>query len=335
MEVDSAQPLTPHRRDRFLLFSNLGLVVFCAVFLFAAFSRYHDRVEEISLSDNRFLATQWSLLQELKSQTDQELIQKDQEIADLSRRYTMLVRTNGSEAELDQLRTRLQQAESERERIASEQSNAVTSANASSTTDTPTSSTPDASPSASGEASGATPPAPGDANAWIQNLLSIRPPLATDSLLQQRLKDLDAQVRVARNETDRLNQQVGELNVQLSQEKTSSRQALADAQAEVDALRASVADLKRAVRAATDKMHGNATESSAAGAITIDDLNTRELVRALIGSPSIHAAYPNLLTDLDKYLADLERSGRMKGESEAYSTDAASLSPILETTPNR
>jgi hypothetical protein len=65
--------------------------------------------------ENRFLTTEWYLLQQLRAQTDAELTQKNQEIENLRRLYEQLKAENNASNDLDRVEAELKAAESTRE----------------------------------------------------------------------------------------------------------------------------------------------------------------------------------------------------------------------------
>jgi len=71
------------KRDLFPVVSSLALTLVLAGVLSVAFFNYRNRMQDIVLSENRYLTAEWRLLQELKAQTDAELREKDQQINEL------------------------------------------------------------------------------------------------------------------------------------------------------------------------------------------------------------------------------------------------------------
>src|SRR6056297_67440 len=105
---EAKEEFKPQRNiDIHPIISNLVLLVFAAVFLWFTISAYEARIKAVSMQENRFLTTEWHLLQELKVQTDQQLLEKDQEIAKLRQQYLKLAQSNASSTELQQLKEKL------------------------------------------------------------------------------------------------------------------------------------------------------------------------------------------------------------------------------------
>lgn len=106
-----------HKAERFFLFSNTILFACALSTLGAAVYRHRHGIEKETLNDNRFLTTEWHLLQELKEQTDKMLREKDGEIALLRAKYHESRTQNISPSELLKLEAELRRAENERAEI--------------------------------------------------------------------------------------------------------------------------------------------------------------------------------------------------------------------------
>lgn len=109
------------QNDFFIITSNLILFLFTTLFLLIVPKYYKNRIDDITLNENRFITTEWRLLQELREQTDKELLEKEQEIAELNKRYLKLIEGDAPSEELKKINTRLKQAQKEREQILSRQ----------------------------------------------------------------------------------------------------------------------------------------------------------------------------------------------------------------------
>lgn len=269
MSEISVQP----KRDTFLITSTVLLVLFTAAFLGVAFLAYRNRVQSVTLRESRFVRTEWHLLADLKAQTDQELLEKDQEIADLNQRYLSLLHHSGNQAALQQVESMIQQAKAQRAAIVARR-DAADAGNSS------------------------------DPKAWVDKLL----PSANASGVSQLL----------------LQSQVAALEAQLSKSREQT-QTLA---AEVRRLSSAQVTLKRELALEEQK----AAKSPPA---SIEELDTRALVRAIIGSPQIRSVYPDLLSSLDTYLTEYALQERAKGQEEAYASAMALLAQIDHSTATR
>ena len=117
----SNEELHPNKnRDLVSILSNLLLVLFTVLFLWIAFSYYEDRIQAVTLDENRYLTTEWQLLEELKAQTDEQLAEKEREIAELQRKYNELRQQNASDQELKAVQNQIAQAKDEKELILSQ-----------------------------------------------------------------------------------------------------------------------------------------------------------------------------------------------------------------------
>ena len=68
------------RRKAFFILPNILLLLLAFVAILAARHLYNERIHALSLKENRFITTEWYLLQTLVNQTEQELREKDREI---------------------------------------------------------------------------------------------------------------------------------------------------------------------------------------------------------------------------------------------------------------
>ena len=288
--------MTRPKRDRVLWISNLALVLLTSAFLWAAFSHYQDRMTAISLAESSFLTTEWRLLTELKAQTDQQLFQKDQEIADLNRLYLELIKNNTSPSQLLQVRSQLEQAEAERAAIMSRSISATAGA--------------DSALSAS-----------------VNERLSSGNELALTGLLQEQIAGLQTQLDRRRALIDALDKERMILISTHQQVEQRYDDTLKDDVARISELSAELSRVGDEVRAAAAEMNRKVQESGPALPIGIDVLKTQALVRALVGSPEIRATYPDLLSSFDRLFDEYGRQERLKGEKEAF----ASAESVLES----
>jgi len=280
---DDSQPR--QKKDWFPLLSNLGLLLFGAAFLWVAFARYHDRLAAISLNESKFITTEWRLLQELKSQTDQELLQKDQEIADLNRRYLLLIRNNASPPQVAEVRQQLNQARAERNQILSR-------------------SIPPPPPEPATIAAGADSLAPAST-------------VTLTALLQKRITALQTQLDDGRLiiRTLERSQNVG------TGGQTSAQSDLAGIEkdrARISELSETVSRLTSEISSARAELGLKLQSLNSPQVLGLEELDTRALVRALISTPEARAAYPGLLESFDRFLQRYGERERLNGQAEAY-----------------
>jgi len=117
-EEESLNRLTSRRKNAALpLVSNLVLIVTTAIILWWSVGYFQQNIAIQAAQESRFLTMEWDLLQELKAQTDQQLMEKDREIAALRNQYLRLVARGGTDEDLSVLAGQLATAEAEREII--------------------------------------------------------------------------------------------------------------------------------------------------------------------------------------------------------------------------
>jgi DNA repair exonuclease SbcCD ATPase subunit len=274
---------------------NLALVWGAAGLVGGMVAWFHVRMAAVSLTENRFITMEWSLLQQLKLQTDTQLLQKDQEIADLRRQYLRLAEANSSPSELKELETRLQEVDDAREKIASQGASSAGGSAA-----TPQIVLPEVSP--------------------------LVDPAKLPELLMAHINTLQAQLDERRLYAQMLEQQLATSNnVQTPQP------AAADAAAEIkraEELQRKLAEAKTAVAAARSQVEKAKQEINVAGTLSIENLNTWTLLRALVSSPEIRVKYPDLLKSMDQYFQAYGNQQRQKGNLEAYSAALQTLDAL-------
>jgi hypothetical protein len=285
------------RRDHVLWISNLAVIVFTLAFLWAAFAYYRSRMTAVSVSPPSILTTEWRLLRELKSQTDQELFQKDREIADLYGRYIELIRTNAPSSELQRVSEQLSQAKEERSAILSRAA-------------VPTAGTDSAR------------------NESLGLRLSSSNDLALTGLLQKQIAGLQAELDRSRAIIDALDRQRTSLLSTQQQAVQQYDDAASENRDQIRELSAALSKKDGEIRAALAALKQLAREAAPAAPPGMEDLRTQALVRALVGSPQIRATYPDLVKSLDHFLDVYGQQQRREGQQDAYASAESILEPV-------
>ncbi|MEX2444309.1 MAG: hypothetical protein WD492_11920 [Alkalispirochaeta sp.] len=305
--ADDTNTARPRNGAALPIVTNTILLLCTAGILWWAITTYREQIRTATLEESRFVTMEWNLLQQLKAQTDQQLSQKDKEIAELRRRYQEALRTDSNAAERDALQTQIRRAEEERRVIVSQRL----------------------------ETNGTT---------------SDAAPMETESDVQETsavLPNLDALVRSdATPLMDALQIQLTSVRTQLA-ERDSRIDFLQD---EIERLQNVVSEVRErssvppAVVQAVERSTEAITTSEAAETApmdTVDLLNTRTLIKAILSAPEVRTDFPGLVDRLDQYTATVEsrahRDGRTQSlhvASTAIETAARELRiPLSHTTP--
>ncbi len=294
MEFLTKKARPPKKIDLPLLFLNAFLVLLTvgSILLSDAFSRRN--AQAAALNDNIFLTTEWRLLKELKDRTDQLLFDKDKEIEELRNRYRSLQGQKAAPMLLEAIEAELAKAESERDAILSARllpgSTALPSASA-----------------------GLAPPTPSRAS-----------DSALTKLLRDKIRSLEEELASGRQDTDdRMKELVSlqsRLEAALAQQAAQTENLPPPSQSEArDTASAdypyAFLDLLRQRRDAL---------ASGGPALSLSDLRTRTLLRAIVRTPAIQAEYPSLSADLDRYF-------QVYGEVERHKAQLESYEELLET----
>jgi len=284
---------------------NIFLLVVSAATLFLADAAINKNTREAALNANTFLTTEWRLLKELKGRTDRLLQDKDREIAELRLRYEALQANRSSGEELAALEEEIRRAESEREGILAVRFS------------------PKSSPAA---------PETGAVRESSGILSLAAPDTPVAALLRGQILELEKEIAAGRKDTVNLERQIGELRERLKNALTREDAAPAVvATPVVDA--AAQSELKEAsgrddILALLEKDR----ESLAAldPVLSLADIKTRSLLRAIVRTPAIRAEYPDLSASLDRYFDLYGRAERLKGKREAYDEAIRSVGSIKE-----
>ena len=285
------------KKDLFLIISIITLILISVVFLWLAMSYYQKRIKAISLSENRYLTTEWRLLHELKAQSDQKLLEKDKEIAELNRRYLELARGNASASELKQIEIQLQQAEDEREEILSNQVDATTEIDP-------------------------------EQKEWIGDLLPSENRSAVTILLETQITLLEIKLNENRKYIRELENERTELMTKQEESTGEYIKTLTEKNTRIENLSAEMTGLNKIIDDTLAELEQKAREEI--DRPRMEDLNTLALIRALINEQEIRTDYPGLLEQLDRFIEVYGLQERQKGRREAYAKAAETLGRKLD-----
>lgn len=276
-----------HAHDSFMVYSNVFLAVVTMALIGAAALGSRARLSSISLAENRFITTEWRLLQALKADTDRLLMEKDRQISDLRRRYYVLVQDPGAVSSLLEVESQLRQAEEERGAILSQRMDALAK------------------------------PAEAPASSAVAATRAVAATYASEAL-RARVVTLETQLAEQKSLVAALNARLSALDRASRQAAAEYAEALGVRNASLSALSARLAALERAADAAADGLRKRIGGLEALEGLTVEELATKALVRALISSPNVRAQYPGLLDAFDRYLVSYGLIERRAGRDEAY-----------------
>jgi hypothetical protein len=299
-----------------LIALNLAILVGASLFFTFSNIAYRRHAQTESLRDNKFLTAEWRLMKELKERTDRELRDKDSEIAELRHRYLGL-KDSGSSAEmLAGIEKEMKLAEAERENILSSRLKAVVEA--------PAVAPPPAAPPSAQERS-------------VMAEVPGQPSTALNELLRRRIASLEAQLESGRSSAASLRQQLDSLRRDSGSQvgSDSTRAAAVPAAAPFSpapasspspASPAATDDSIAAILAVLERERVSLADPQAT--LSLTDLKTRALLRAILRTPAIRAEYPDLIESLDRYLANVGKEEYLRGEREAFADAAATVKTL-------
>ncbi len=315
-----------------------------------AFSYFQHQTSDIAAEEARFVTTEWHLLRELHEQTQEQLLAKEQEIAELRLRYLQLTEDDSTAHEREEIETQLRRAEEERDALIARRLQAATEAVQPTETEEP-----ELIPDVETDPD---PDHPSVAEVEPESLHELGPRLELDlereesprePTLRSLLQSERPSSTISRAVTESLREQVSALEEQLTEREAAAatlreeielledrlermeaeyQRALEDQREPIEALRQEAADARRSARSALTALKELelARLTSAAPvdppppdyADDIDVLGTRPLLRAIVTSPEIRAEYPDLRERMDAYFALLEHEKITQGRAEAY-----------------
>lgn len=336
-----AREINPERNAFVLpIVANLVLVCVAATVFVVAFANYRERIRRTELTESRFITLEWNLLRELKSETDRQLHEKDQEILALRLRYLELASTSGAEGDRRTVEVLLRQAEREREMIIQNRLAAAIPAI-----------------SRAGEPAGA-PTRPPTAVEPVPEPDSVEIDLGTDRIAvtgaptvadeapesidgerpNERIVALERAIEAERSRAAEVAEELENLSAeydlvsttlaqtteeletmrrryeQLAEELDDRRRRDRLADLRVEAAVATLRDIELASRDETQQP----TQEADPGRVTIEHLGTRALVRAIVASQPIRAEHPNLPDAFEGFIDATERAAVQRGRHDAY-----------------
>jgi len=308
----------PHGKfDAALLALDLALLAGVVLLLWGVDRGFRRQAEIATLKDNRFLTTEWRLMRELKERTDQELRDKDREIDALRQQYLRLKGSGSSAALLADIEAAMARAESERAAILSARANPEVAPVAASP------SVPSASSLSPGPSQGSGGPAD-PAGAYTEALPGRAPDYALAELLRRRIVGLEEALRRSQAGSAAIERELAALRLDAARQAAggpsasaaSATQAAAPGPAIPSAQAApwSDADAVAAILSALEGKRAGLDDPEAV--LSLSDLKTRSIMRAIVRSSAIRSQYPDLSASLDRYLELVEKVGYLKGKQE-------------------
>ena len=316
-------------------------------------SIFQKEINSVSLRESRFLTIEWNLLQEYKQQVDNMLHSKDREIAELKERYQQLESEGYSKEFLQEIDTLLNQLEAERENIlAARISGPVdtqTVQELQSKTEVPPASTSIQLP---------------QSEVKTLDLLSERIEALEKEVnfLQEELEKKETLLQKEQAYTVELEQRltgISELENQINLLKTEkeSLSALLAASSsappipnkEQPSLLEPPAPLQphdttvspvneQKIRGlylseTIEQIEKRLKELQEEPSPSMETIQTRALLRAIVSTPLIRSTYPDLLKSVDKAFEEYGRYEYTKGEREAYLSFLAFLRSLEASAP--
>jgi len=284
---------------------NIAILASAALFLVISDVSYRNRVRTDTLRDSKFLTTEWHLMRELKERTDQELRDKDQEIAELRRRYVGL-KDSGSPSELlAAIEDEMRKAEAERE--------AILAAHLKTVADPPAEKMPAAAPAIVDVPRGPSPA--------VER--PVKPDTALTELLRNRIQALEESLRVSlaskktiERELESLRRTVARIQGPAYAEAVPSPPVVQSTYAPEAPSRDTTDELVDTILVALARERD--TISDPATVLGISDLKTRALIRAIVRTPAIRAEYPDLQDAFDRYLSLAGQEEYLRGKRETF-----------------
>jgi hypothetical protein len=318
----------PHGKfDAALLALDLALLAGVVLLLWGVDRGFRRQAEIAALKDNRFLTTEWRLMRELKERTDQELRDKDREIDVLRQQYLRLKGSGSSADLLADIEAAMARAESERAAILSARANPeVAPVAAPPSVPSASSLSPGPSQGSGGPADPAGAPAGGSAaaGAFAEALPGRAPDYALAELLRRRIVGLEEALRRSQAGSAAIERELAALRLDAARQAAGGPSASAASATQAAAPGPAIPSARAAPWSDADAVAAilSALEGKRAGlddpetVLSLSDLKTRSIMRAIVRSPAIRSQYPDLSAALDRYLELVEKVGYLKGKQE-------------------
>lgn len=277
----------------------LNMVLFgIGIMAFILFSRtYRTQLDLISSQENRFVTMEWELLQELKRQTDIQLLEKDREIADLRRQYRILMTQNASKQALQELELRISIAGSERDSIASRDPLPVGSATE-------------------------------KISFFTGKKDIISDPVQLTSLLAARIETLAAQLRERQVYARTLQEQLSAAGMTPETLIPGEEKQWQERERQAAAYRDLVSKSKKTFSSVQNDLELLLADEIARSRKPVDNLESWVLLRAIATSPAIRSEYPDLAVSMNRYLESFAEKEKATGRTEAYTQALDTLEPL-------
>ncbi len=269
----------------FTVASNLTLVLVSVGILFTSNYFYKTNIEANTVSENRFITMEWHLLQNLKTETDDQLSEKDREIAELKQKYKDSKLQNVSKELLAEMNAKLKKAEMERAAI-------LTRNFASKITPEPLSSIRS------------------NENKTIASAFATE----TTDLFSKRIEALEIQLQESLQNNQKMEAelarqiQINSLNHIIPTE-TSNKDIVDTSSTSKKAVYREILNILNIL----DQQKLDETTQP-----PLEDIKTRALLRAIVRSPDIRSSYPTLSESLDRYFEFFAYQEQLKGKKNAY-----------------
>lgn len=131
------------------------------------------------------------------------------------------------------------------------------------------------------------------------------------ALLEQKVKDLNHELELSEQTVEALKDEQREM-------KTRYNAAVQEYQTEIRKLTAKLEEQKRQQSGVLDVLQRKADMVDRIQTTDLKDINTRVLLKAIVSSPMVRKEYPQLRSELDRYLQVLSNQHHMQGRMEAY-----------------
>ncbi len=279
MEFLTIKARHPRKIDLPLFFLNAFLLVLTVGAIAISNENSHKHTNATTLRDNIFLTTEWRLLKELKDRTDRLLYDKDKEIEELRNRYRSLQSQKAAPSLLEAIKDELAKAETERDAILTARL------------------------------------LPGSTAISSANpeLVPAVPARLSDSsltaLLRDKIRALEEELAMGRRDAEAILKERDGLLRQL--ESSSAQQSARSLPPESPAQPNADAYLEL-LQGKMDSLAGKEP------ALSLSDIRTRTLLRAIVRTPAIQSEYPALSADLDRYFQVYGEAERYKAVRDSY-----------------
>ncbi|MDC7231667.1 MAG: hypothetical protein PQJ58_00420 [Spirochaetales bacterium] len=286
------------KAGRSILFYNLIIISLAAVITVWGRYAYQNKIEDAALRENRFITTEWHLLQIIKNQAEEELEKKNQEIRRLQAQYELLKARRLGPDSLREIEDKIKTIEDERDTILEQMTLSLSDDRAV------------------------------DTGAGITLPLLTAGLSVSDNLQREELKTLQDYKLAAEREIEVLNEALRNLESEKQTLEFTSDMNQQELQEQILSREKALLELDSGIDDVRQYLIQNLNPDNTGKTMDITSLYKFELINIILDLPQIRNEYPGLKEELQLYIDKVSAIEKLSAQQDLY----AELLVIMEET---